>query len=128
MVWTEGMKEVLKTLATDGMSYGKIAKYMNGVFGTNLTKNSLVGMARRLGVPKREPIIKPTIVKRDSSVAITELQLGMCKWPLGEITDRPPYMYCGEPTKDFCSWCEKHREKAFGKSIYDNAKIVLRDW
>lgn len=124
MVWTEDMKEALKILAASEMSYGRIAKHMNIVFKTDLTKNSLIGMARRLGVPRREPIIKPVVIKQDPSVSIYSLEWGMCKWPLGEVNDKPPYMYCGEPTKDFCSWCEKHRKRAFNRSTYASSPFV----
>lgn len=109
LVWTEDMKETLIRTAAEGLSYGEIAKQMTAAFGIEFTKNSLIGMARRLGVPRRPPVIK-----QDQPVLITDLEWGMCKWPLGETYDRPPYFYCGKTTGDIgVSWCKAHRKRVF---------------
>lgn len=124
-VWTEDMKETLRRLANEGFSYGQITKQMNVAFGDLFTKNSLIGMARRLGVPRRPRVIKP-VIKKDEPISIIDLEMGMCKWPLGAMEDRPPYFYCGKPTGDIsCSWCASHRKRAFNRSTYASSSPSL---
>jgi hypothetical protein len=127
VVWTKEMKETLMKIASENpmMSYRDIAKRMSSVFGVTFTKNSLIGKARRLGVPQRPPAIKPA-VKKDAPVTLYNLQSGCCKWPLGKFEDKPPYLYCGKDTGDISiSWCPVHCRKAFGKSIYGSATTSL---
>lgn len=125
MIWTEDMKETLRRLADEGFSYGEIAKRMNAAFGDLFTKNSLIGMARRIGVPRRPHVInKPSLPP--SLPLITDLRDGMCKWPLGAMEDRPPYFYCGKPTGDIgMSWCPIHRKRVFNKSTYAASSPAL---
>lgn len=127
VVWTDKMKETLKVLGESGMSYGNIVKYMSATFNTTFTKGSVIGMAHRIDVPRREPPIPP-IVKPpvDPRIKIEDLQYGMCKWPLGEHDDRPPYFYCGKPTEDFCSWCEEHKQRAYVRvRVVSSSPVVV---
>lgn len=109
MIWTEDMKETLKEMAGENIFYGIIAKRMSAVYGVEFTKNSVIGMAKRIGVPRR-----PSIIKKPKSEGITiyQLEWGMCKWPMGQIYDKPPFMYCGKKTGGI-SWCPVHCRKAF---------------
>lgn len=109
MIWTEEMKQTLrKFTGYKNYTYQEIAKIMTAEYGTEFTKNSVIGMAKRIGVPDRPPVIaKP----KDAPVTIYELGWGMCKWPLGELSDTPPFMYCGKITGNG-SWCPIHRKKA----------------
>ena len=109
MIWTEDMKQTLRELAGQNIFYGTIAKQMSTIYGVTFTKGSVIGMARRIGVPRRPPAIKPII----NQITIYDLEWGMCKWPLGEPYDRPPFMYCGRDTENSNSWCPVHCKKAF---------------
>lgn len=119
MTWTEEMKKTLKTMANENISYTNIAKRMSAVYSVTFTKGSVIGMAGRIGVPRRPSPIKSVItgiraklIHREP-VTIYQLGHGMCKWPMGEPYDKPPFMYCGKNTEDSCSWCPTHRKKAF---------------
>lgn len=116
MIWTKEMKDTLRELAGyKNFSYKDIAKLMTAEYGEGFTKNGCIGMARRIGVPRREPVIKPVIKPKEFT--IYDLEWGMCKWPLGEPYDRPPFLYCGKPTGDIsCSWCKTHCKRAFSSS------------
>lgn len=116
MIWTEEMKETLRTFAGyENFSYKDIAKLMTAEYGTEFTKNGCIGMARRIGIPRREPVIKPVIKPKEFT--IYDLEWGMCKWPLGEPYDRPPFLYCGKTTGNTGrSWCPMHCKQAFSSS------------
>lgn len=49
-VWTEDAVDTLKRLWTFGASCSQIAKHL----GTGFTKNSVLGKARRIGLPPRK--------------------------------------------------------------------------
>lgn len=118
MIWTEDMKDTLRELAGyENFSYQDIAKLMMAEYGTEFTKNSVIGMAKRIGIPRREPIIKKPVIE-PKKITIYDLEWGMCKWPLGEPNDRPPFLYCGKATEDIGrSWCPMHCKKAFSSSF-----------
>jgi GcrA cell cycle regulator len=44
----------------------------------------------------------------DGSVDIYHLTSGTCRWPLGEVKDRPPYMYCGAKPVTGHRYCAHH--------------------
>ena len=119
--WTTELTDEFKALVADnpGMSYNTIAKLMSNKFGMKFTKNSVIGKARRLGMPQRDnPIVQ------DKPITIYDLEWGMCKWPFGDPYGRPPFIYCGKPTGDVgCSWCATHRKQAFNRSTYGSAMI-----
>lgn len=117
VVWTAEMIEELKNIVVgEGKSYGTAAQLMTKKFSGSFTKNSCIGKGRSLGFPLR---LAPR--KKDEPVTIYDLRDGLCKWPFGKITDRPPYIYCGEPTGDIgCSWCPTHREQVYSKSTFSS--------
>ena len=115
MIWTEDMKETLRELAGENISYTNIAKQMSAIYSVTFTKGSVIGMAGRIGVPRRElAIIKKLVAK---SITIYDLEWGMCKWPLGEAYDKPPFMYCGKATRNTGSWCPVHRKRAYSSDF-----------
>ena len=101
-----------------------IAEVMSAKFGVTFTKNSMIGKARRLGIPPRKIIemenraIKADVPrpKKGMPVTIYQLREGRCKWPYGT---NPPYLFCGKATGEIgCSWCATHRKRVFGRSTY----------
>jgi GcrA cell cycle regulator len=115
--WTAMMEDTLIFLASEEVSYNQIARVMSNMYGMTFTKNSVVGKASRLGLPRREPAIKPPKPEQPAPVTIYDLEWGMCKWPLAQESDSPPYFYCGKPTDDLgCSWCEDHRKRVWTRS------------
>ena len=116
VVWTTLMIERLREiiLGDENIKYAGAAEMMTAEFGITFTKNACIGKGRRIGLPPRGPVAP----KIEGPVTIYELRDGLCKWPLSEeLTDKPPYMYCGLPTDDLgCSWCATHKKRVFGKS------------
>jgi hypothetical protein len=137
VVWTAEMVSTLEELILENQnaSYSKIAEMMVDRFGPGFTKNSCIGKSKRLKMPPRISNVAPLsngsimpcipLPKKGEPVTIFQLRAGMCKWPLGKDTDKPPYMYCGAPTRDFCSWCDDHRQKVFTKATSYNASYSL---
>jgi hypothetical protein len=117
IVWTKEMDIALKVLIEEGVSYKQIAKQLSAAYGLKFTKNSCVGRANRLRRPSPPPPQKVTIY---------DLRDDRCKWILGAVNDKPPYLYCGKPTGELgISWCPVHARKVFNKTS-DSAKIYLR--
>lgn len=143
-IWTYAMVKHFVQLHRDprDYSFGQMSRMMSEEFNITLTRNALIGKARRLGLPMRDqtkpprkPIGKTMIKARTMREieapipAIIDVQLpglhvvsGLniyqtthrdCKWPLGEMLDRPPYVYCGNPVVDGCPYCKKHATRAF---------------
>jgi hypothetical protein len=46
--------------------------------------------------------------KSTKPIPLTELTEDTCRWPMGGFADRPPYLYCGDPTIADCSYCGRH--------------------
>jgi hypothetical protein len=117
-----------------------IAAKMSELFGITLTKNACVGKAHRLNLPQRghrtgprkpshpkrerkirmvrvdapiAPIDDPPPPGAGNRLTIYQLHYRNCHWPLGEITDRPPFLYCGEPAEEGRSYCLPHCKKAY---------------
>ena len=139
IVWTAEMIAMLES-GDRKITYADLAMEMSKKFGVEFTKNSLIGKARRLGQPvrvirkkRKKPVASPILppiprVKKDEPVTLFQLGRRMCRYPFAAPADRPPYMFCGQPTKEDCSWCDKHRDVVFTKQrvIYDNAKTARR--
>jgi hypothetical protein len=118
------------------LSFARIAAQMSAEFNITLTRNACIGKASRLGLPmrgqtdrprrNREKIkmikirvdapIAPLIAPRQPEIGldIYQTRKGDCKWPLGEIEDRPPYRYCGAPSLLGRPYCKAHTKKATG--------------
>ena len=145
-VWlTPGINERLRDLhARDGsaaLSMSMLADKLNEEFGTNLTRNAIVGRCRRLGLPRRPaPIVRtypkpkakpgpkpmrifkvdapimPDIAVRlpeDNALTIYQLETDTCHWPLGEAMARPPFLYCGKAAVEGRPYCAAHCAKAY---------------
>jgi hypothetical protein len=119
MDWTVEMINFFKKLCRDEKStFRAITETMNAKFGTHLSRNACIGKARRLSMPPRAAANNPV-----GKVTIYDLRDDRCKWVLGAVNARPPYLYCGEPT-DGGSWCEEHKQLVFSRTS-DIAKIYL---
>jgi len=145
IVWTPEMKSMLMDLVHDpkNIGYTEIAKHMTKCFEVAFTKNSCIGMARRLRLGPRPVKVKikktnknvdapiaPKIEPRKAGFALTihQLREGDCKFILEGVATYPPYTYCGHPTILGTSWCQEHTKKVFANPIAYSAKTVRRDW
>jgi len=52
------------------------------------------------------------IASSGPNVDILGLNSTNCHWPLGAVTDRPPYRFCGAPTEPDKPYCEHHAKMA----------------
>ena len=129
-IWTPAMHDRLRELYRDEakLSFDGIAAKMNVDFGTSLTRNACIGKAHRLMLPlrganstkkvrkPREPTMqkqKPDGVPLPAdpepfTTTIYQLTPYTCRWPGGDMTARPPFMYCGEEANDFNPYCDHH--------------------
>src|SRR4249920_3488844 len=113
IIWTTEMKTMLMDLVNDeqNIGYVKIAEHMTKCFDLTFTKNSCIGMARRLKLgprpvkmrvktmtkfPQRiDAPIAPKLEPRKKGFALTIYQLreGDCKFVLEKVSDYPPYTF-----------------------------------
>ena len=135
--WTTAMDRYLLELLEDPiLTYKDAADMMSAKFERSITKNACIGRARRLGVSMRDQTLRPspkdkTIkikrVRVDAPIAprithrlkpghvsIYDLREDTCRWPLGPMTARPPFMYCGETAPIGCPYCAHHAQVARG--------------
>jgi len=111
------------------LSYSDIAHRLNRTHGVALTKNACIGRARRMGFLRGQPKAKPRarIAPNRLSLRLRKIPTGRslpapkprvpftvqleqlraydCRWPQG---DRAPFLFCGEPVTENCSYCLKH--------------------
>jgi GcrA cell cycle regulator len=143
--WTATMRGFFIDLYNNParLSFTEIARAMNAEFGTTLTRNACIGKSHRLFLPirgpherqrkadntktggrkmRRKPVridapIAPVLAPRcdDDSLDIYQLRDGDCHWPLGAMTDYPPFQYCGKQTEIGRSYCPDHCERAYNK-------------
>ena len=134
-VWTPAMIATFRALHRGEDSFDAMAQKMSAIFGLEISRNALIGKARRLELPMRhgpgtrkppQYPAKPAKIPRPVSVAapippepeptvpevglsIYQLTNATCRWPLGKVSDRPPYRYCGGATEIEVSYCDEHR-------------------
>ena len=143
--WTPAMMATLKALHRKGGSFEEMAIEMSAIFKTEISRNALIGKARRMELPMRStegprkpPLTPPKPASRPVPVAapippppepiaaepglsIYQLAGDTCRWPLGKVSDRPPYRYCGETTPFEEVYCTKHRAIGYNRSPYTKA-------
>ena len=133
---TPGITERLIELhGLASMSMREISAKLSVEFDTLITRNAVIGHCHRLCLPSRpqgqriirppklrkrsprrrnrfeEPIAPPEALPNEIYRPLTIYQLAdsVCHWPLGEVEDRPPYLYCGRPAmREGCAWCPEH--------------------
>lgn len=136
--WKPEHDEALELLLGDenNLSFKFIAERLTKQFGLPFSKNGCIGRSHRLKLPPRPPravvgrwrqrksskvvqfpnrIDAPILPKEarkhgDGYLTILQLGYGDCKYPFG---DRPPYLYCGRPTRDGASFCSECRKTCY---------------
>jgi hypothetical protein len=132
-VWTASMMATFRALHRNGTgSFGDMAKQMSETFGIEITRNALIGKARRMELPMRKSdrprksgpvsiqkrVIRPGRIRKAPPLApidtlpgltIYQLTSTTCRWPLGEVQDQPPYRFCGCMAQFEQPYCGKHR-------------------
>ena len=48
-----------------------------------------------------------------AAVTIEELRIYHCRWPLGAVHAKPPFLYCGERALAGKPYCDEHCARAF---------------
>lgn len=117
------------------LTMAQIADKLSFEFEVELGRNAIIGRCHRLGLPLRPAVpfvhrktpqakririrleapIEPAFAEATAGQAgltIYQLREGVCRWPLGEVNDTPPYLYCGETAEFGCPWCPAHFDKA----------------
>jgi hypothetical protein len=52
-------------------------------------------------------------VENGAAVTIEELRTHHCRWPLGALHAKPPFLYCGERALAGKPYCDEHCARAF---------------
>jgi hypothetical protein len=126
------------------LSMGEISDKLSFEFDVAITRNAVIGRCGRTGLKRGGVTVKMRAAKRagqrkirirpirvdapivpeiqppaDSASGISLLQLkrNTCRWPLGEMQDYPPYLYCGQVVAIDGPYCTAHHERAVGKPI-----------
>lgn len=136
--WTpeqdDALREGLETLC-----YRDIATFINHKFGTDFTKDAIVGRTKRLGLSAaKRPVLKvnlgpdgfvPRVVRTDSRrKTILELGAMECRWADDDRNADGLHTFCGNRTGDGSSYCPAHAElnRGVGTPSERNAVNVLR--
>lgn len=133
-LWTDALTARLRELADNAeISYADIAQILSREFDVCLTKNSVIGKARRLAISKRDPkspaktrsspeipamprfVFEPPYLAppgpRNDMITILELTHNTCHWPHG---DNPPFLFCGKPVRKAAVYCPYHYGISYG--------------
>lgn len=81
-----------------------------------VSKNAVIGKARRIGLPFRRNPTPPKIARGAAEVYVAPRT---CAWPMGDPRN-PDFHFCGEGTIDGKPYCREHAEKAYVR--YRNAR------
>lgn len=100
-----------------------------------MTKNAVIGKARRLelparqsGWPKPEPSAPPAEVAKSlpeskpepvstGNVHMTKLEDHHCKWPLWDNSQATTFLFCGERRQVGSPYCSAHSARAFNRPV-----------
>lgn len=124
MFWTKERVERLKELWSQGLSASAIAVELGEV-----TRNAVIGKARRLELPNRAAVrvirrkprpIRPTPVYDPRYVRLPDLGRNMCKWPIGDPR-HDDFHFCGGDTQTGASYCDHHCTIAYYQEKKDVA-------
>ena len=95
----------LKQLWSERKSASEIAE----ILGQDISRNSVIGKAHRLGLSGRPSPIKKKTVQLPTLISMTER---MCKWPFGDPKN-PDFHFCGRPVEVAITYCPEHRSLAY---------------
>lgn len=148
------IRERLKERWAEGLSAAKVAAALSREFKTTVSRNAVLGLRQRLGLPSRQklngaPKKKPGRLasaigigfaarkggdpkppklppEREEDIpvaqrcALTDLGLGICRWPVG-TPGTEGFYFCGGKTskrpwgklgRDACPYCDGHANRA----------------
>jgi hypothetical protein len=118
-------------------SFLEIAEILSTEFGIPVSRNAVIGRAKRMRLPKRAPApriaakqppvtacvvnvrIDPPpprpsrIPGKSRNLTIYQLRDGCCRWPYGH---KAPFRFCGRATLTGSSWCPQHAALATVRS------------
>lgn len=112
MAWTDERIKLLKKLWQNGTSTVEIGRALG------ISKNAVVGKVHRLELPPRpsplksegkKPLKRPVKV---GHVALMDLKLTSCRWPIGDPKD-PDFHFCGEQSVTGKPYCQEHCKIAY---------------
>ncbi len=110
--WTAERTKKLVDLWNEGLTTIEIGRRLG------VTKNSVVGKAHRLDLPKRQSPIPPPAAGTPV-VRLEALRAGMCSWPEGE-PGTPDFRFCGKkPTIPGKPYCAEHCARAYVRNSKD---------
>ncbi|MDP6172868.1 MAG: GcrA family cell cycle regulator [Rhodospirillales bacterium] len=101
--WTSERVAELSKLWASGLSASEIGRRLG------ITKNSVIGKARRLDLAMRR---QPSVPRKPKVVTLERLTSTMCSWPDGE-PGKPEFRFCGAPAVSGKPYCEAHCSLAY---------------
>ncbi len=131
--WTNEQLNRGLALWAEGKSGTQLADALNAEFGTNYTKNAVIGKiwrsnpaqrtkenrgnwVRRNTIKRPKPEEVPDITDLSIPFAqrktLFELERGICKWPVGN-PDEPNFFFCGGKSLATASYCAGHAKRAY---------------
>ena len=110
--WTAERTRKLVDLWNEGLTTVEIGRRLD------VTKNSVVGKAHRLDLPKRQSPV-PLPPEGTPVIRLEALRAGMCSWPEGE-PGTPDFRFCGKkPTIPGKPYCAEHCTRAYVRNSKD---------
>ena len=131
---TPGIIDRLTEIHAEALPYRDVARILSREYNVRITRNAIIGKSHRLNLPHyekrrlvirkpRKPRKRVRVKSADVVVAppttmhcrvqLLELRDGICRFPLGPIEQRPPYLYCGNATELGFSYCGEHHARAY---------------
>ena len=121
--WSDEAVERLRALWATNRSASEIAAEL----GPAVTKNAVIGKAKRIGLPARpSPIVREGVMVGDRrcNVTLAATLADGCRWPVGEDA-KGRHLFCNRKAhRPGSAWCEKHRAQVYdraGKNIEELA-------
>lgn len=127
--WKEDAKAFLTELyrADDAGSFAVLAKKLNERFGTDYTRDAIIGVSKRMGLAGKPPAssgnrlvpkVKESAALRCAEVTplnipFSDLGERECRYPYGD----GPYLFCGHPAQADSSYCPAHHRLCWMKPI-----------
>jgi hypothetical protein len=139
--WTDADAEIIRTLITDGKTYGQIGELLGA------TRNSIAGAADRFGIRANKVTKRPnthvarpkamreidariaaqaraqakadllTAPKSGDGTPLLDLKSRQCRWPVAEDATGLT-LFCGEQTSEISApWCPHHHALAYRAKI-----------
>ena len=103
--WTDEYVSELRQLWETGLSAAKIAVRLH----PGLSRNAVIGKARRLKLPARAPEAAPQ--PGPHACSLLDLTNTSCRFPYSD-PDKPDFLFCGTPEADILNgrpYCPGHQ-------------------